>query len=76
MPSSAENLTIYVQLLNEGTTCWRPTEALNLGNGLFKLLPTPGYDPTDEEWEFLPGSVVRCEIQQLSGGEALVAVKP
>jgi hypothetical protein len=75
MPSSRENVTIYVQLLNEGTICWRPTEALNLGNGQFELLATPGYDATDEEWEFLPGSIVRCEKQQLSSGEVLVAVK-
>jgi hypothetical protein len=50
---------IYVNLLNEGTPCARPTQALILGNGLFELLPTEGYDPDVEHWEFRPGSIVR-----------------
>ena len=50
---------IYVNLLNEGTPCARPTQALMLGNGLFELLPTDGYDPNVEHWEFRPGSIVR-----------------
>jgi len=51
---------IYVNLLEEGTPCSRPTQALVLENGLFKLLPTENYDPDDECWEFPPGSVVRA----------------
>ncbi len=53
--------TVYVQLLNEGTPAWRPTRALLLENGLYELLSTPSYDLDDEEWEFLPNTVVRCE---------------
>jgi hypothetical protein len=28
---------IYVQLLNEGSTVWRPTKATPLGNRLYRL---------------------------------------
>lgn len=66
---------IYVRLLNEGTEVSRSTEALDLGNGLFELLPTPDYDPEDEDWEFCPGSVVRCERRFGSSGEHLLAVR-
>ncbi|MDD4892126.1 MAG: hypothetical protein PHU85_19560 [Phycisphaerae bacterium] len=66
--------TVYVQLLNEGTTVYRPTLALDLGHGSYRLLATDKYDPTDEEWEFPPGSIIKCEIRTLSDGPALVAV--
>lgn len=66
---------IYIRLLNEGTDVSRPTEALELGSGLFRVLPTHDYDPEDEEWEFLPGSVVECEKIQDAQGEHLCAVK-
>ena len=56
-----ESVEIYVQLLEEGTPTARPTQAIPLSNGLYKILPTPNYDPEDEIWEFLPGSIVRCE---------------
>jgi len=42
---------VYVRLLNEGTAVFRPTEALELGGGLFKLVATSDYDPEDEQWE-------------------------
>ena len=51
---------VYVELLEEGTDTWRPTQAIPLGNNLYKLLPTPDYNPKDEIWQFLPGTVVRC----------------
>lgn len=58
---SQETVEIYVQLLEEGTPTARPTQAVPLGNGLYKVLPTPRYDPENEIWEFVPGTVVRCE---------------
>lgn len=57
-----ETVEIYIQLLEEGTPTARPTQAIPLGNGLYKILPTQDYDPEDEIWEFLPGSIVRCKI--------------
>ena len=67
---------VFVRLLDEGTVVSRPTEALALGNGLFKILPTADYDPEDEAWEFPPGSIVRCENRKDSSGEYSLAVKP
>jgi hypothetical protein len=67
--------TIYIQLLNEGTPSWRPTIGLKLYNRNYKVTATETYDSTDEEWEFKPGSIVRCEFRDLSDGTCLVAVE-
>jgi len=74
MDSSATE--IYVRLLNEGTEVSRPTRALDIGSGLFRLPPTPGYDPEDEEWEFRPGDLVRAEERESEEGHYLLAVRP
>lgn len=66
--------TIYIRLLEEGTEVLRPTEAEELGDGLFMLLPTPNYNPEDEHWEFGPGSVVRGVFRKVEGDAVLVAV--
>ncbi len=62
MTMEQETVKIYVPLLEEGTPTVRGTQAIPLGGDLYKVLPTPKYDPEDEIWEFLPGSVVRCDI--------------
>jgi hypothetical protein len=59
MDSNTNKVKMYIRLLDEGTEVCRPTEALDLGNGLFKILPTAHYNSENEKWEFLPGSVVR-----------------
>ena len=64
---------IYVNLLNEGTPRAKPTRALMLGNGLFELLPTDGYDPNVEHWEFRPGSIVRGKETRGDGEPYLMA---
>jgi hypothetical protein len=74
--SNTSKVKIFVRLLDEGTDVSRPTDALDLGNGLFKILPIPNYDPEEEIWEFPPGSVVRSERRQSEAGEYLLAVKP
>jgi hypothetical protein len=74
MASSTERVTVYVRLIGEGTDVSRPTEALCLGKGLFRILPTPNYDPEDETWEFPPGSVVRCEKHKGANGEYELAI--
>ena len=66
--------TIYIRLLDEGTEVLRPTEAEESADGVFKLLPTPDYDPDDEHWEFVPGSVVQSVSRKLDGQDVLVAV--
>ena len=71
--SSTSPIEIYVPLLNEGTEVIRPTKGLAVGPGEFQLLPTPNYDPADEEWAFPPGTKVRCVQEIWSGLEVLVA---
>jgi hypothetical protein len=66
--------TIYIRLLEEAVTCIRPTEAEPLKDGTYRVLPTPDYDPTDEVWEFAPGSIVHCESFDNSQGRYLLAV--
>jgi hypothetical protein len=73
MDSDTDPQTVYVELLDEGTACLRPTLAQSLGEGRYRLMPTPEYDPADEHWQFPPGSIVRCRKEVWSGGEVLVA---
>lgn len=73
--ASTSKITIYIRLLDEGTEVSRRTDALDLGNGLFQVLPTVDYDPEDETWEFPPGTVVRCEKRVGSVGEHLLAIR-
>ena len=65
--------SIHVAILNEGTDVWRSVEAEELREGVFRI-PTENSPPDHEHWEFLPGSVVRCDQRQLSIGLSLVAV--
>jgi hypothetical protein len=67
-------MTIYVRLLDEGTDVFRPTQFEVLQDGLFRILPTPEYDPDDEVWEFAPGCIVRGVTKELDGEVVLVAV--
>jgi hypothetical protein len=77
MDSSTEKkVAIYVRLLEEGTEVSRPTKALVLGNGLFRIEATEDYDPQSETWEFVPGSEVRGEIRSSDLGKHLIAVRP
>jgi len=76
MKPDSIRVKLFVYLLAEGTDVWRPTEAVSVGDGLFKILPTPEYDPEDEVWEFPPSSIVRCETRQGDSDEYIVAVKP
>lgn len=64
---------IYIQLLDEGTRVFRPTNALILEGGRFRVLPTPNYNPNNENWEFPPGTVVICETVTKQGKTFLYA---
>ena len=72
--TSGQTVTIYVRLLDEGTPTSRPTKAVEVGFNSFRVLATPNYDPEDEHWEFLPGSIVRCETKEHDGKQYLLAV--
>jgi hypothetical protein len=66
--------TVYVQLLNEGTVVYRPTHAIILEEGTYRLLATPDYDPDDEIWEYLPNTIVVCKPQIFADGETCLVV--
>lgn len=70
MGSSTSSVEIFIPLLNEGTDVLRPTQGLALGTNEVQVLATPDYDPTVEEWEFPPGSKVRC-VREVRGGREL-----
>ena len=62
--------TVFVELLEEGTPCWRPVEAEPLADDLFRLI---GAKPDDESWAFNTGDIVRCKSQSFQNGQGLVA---
>ena len=71
---SEKTMEVYVVLLEEGTDTIRGTQAIDLGDGTFKLLPTPNYDPEDEIWEFLPGSIVKVRsVKDYRGNDIMLA---
>ena len=48
---------IYVSLLNDGTNCWRPVEAVQINKNIYRIT-NPSIE--DEQWQFETGDVVRC----------------
>lgn len=68
-------LTVYIKLLNEGTPVFRPAQAERVEKDTVKLLPVADYNQRDEEWEFPPGSIVRCEGRVMDGENTLVAIE-
>lgn len=71
--SSTHEVTISIPLLHEGTDVLRRTRGIVLEPGAFRVVATPDYDPAVEEWQFLPGSAVRCVKEFRGGREVLVA---
>ena len=65
---------IYVQLLNEGTTVYRPVRASKIKINVYKIDNFDFYDSDDEIWEFLPGTVVIVEERYMENENVLVAV--
>ncbi len=47
--------TIYMPLLNEGTSVWRPILATDLGRGRYSITGDPS---DDEQWAFATGTTV------------------
>lgn len=71
-----ETVEVWVPLLNEGTVVSRPTKAERIDQERYRILPTPDYDPEDEEWEYPPGTVVRCRLDSSEDGSTyLLAVQ-
>jgi hypothetical protein len=60
-------------LLNEGTDVLRPVKGSFVGPDVVALEVPADYDPDVEEWEFPPGSEVRCVAEFRGGVQILVA---
>jgi hypothetical protein len=72
--TKGKSIEMHVRLLDEGTEVSRRTRALDLGNGLFQIEATADYDPELENWEFVPGSIVRSEPRSNESGSYRIAV--
>lgn len=71
-----ETTTVHVTLLEEGSPTAKRVEAIKLKSGFYELLEPEDYDPEDEIWEFLPGSVVKIEKTiDANGKKILLAVE-
>jgi hypothetical protein len=56
---SEKTVPIYVRIPDEYGAML--TRAISLGNEQYQILPTPDYNADLEDWEFPPGTIVRCE---------------
>lgn len=65
---------IYIQLLGEGTTVYRPVPSTKLYSNTYIIGGGNIYDPEDEEWEFTPKEIVQVEKRELEGEMVLVAI--
>jgi hypothetical protein len=63
----AETQTIYVELLDEGTTGWRPVEAARVDGDAYKIV---GDTPSDETWPFSTGGTVKCRLRKFQSGDS------
>jgi hypothetical protein len=71
---SNTNIEVFIKLKNEGTLVYRPVPAIKIRENIYKLGGIDLYDPSDEEWEFLPGQFVVVEEKMLEGKYEFVAV--
>lgn len=70
--STDKQLTVYIQLLNEGTVVYRPALGVKLNESTVRLMEPTDFDP-DEEWEFPVGSTVVVTKKHIDNSEVLVA---
>jgi hypothetical protein len=66
----SERSTIYVELLDEGTNCWRPVAAERLSEDTYRIVDMV---PEGESWLFQPGEVVRCKERLFHDASRLAA---
>jgi hypothetical protein len=73
--SAKTKQTIYIALLDEGVEVWRPVEAIEVGNGVYRIV-SENQAPDDERWEFTTEELVRCVPKSFSDGSTyFVAVE-
>lgn len=71
----SKSVEVYVQLLGDEEGTLRPTQAIPIGKNIYKILPIPDYETAEEQWEFIPGTIVRCETRNYRGQNYLRAVE-
>jgi hypothetical protein len=71
--SSTKTIELFIPLLNEGTDVLRPTKGVLFGPDVAQVLATTDYNPAVEEWQFPPGSKVKCASELRGGRMVLVA---
>jgi len=66
--NASPSVTIYIELLDEGTDVWRPVSAQKKGPATYEILSNnPKPEEKLENWgEFQPGDLVHCRAQVLS----------
>jgi hypothetical protein len=57
--------TIYLELLDEGTECWRPVQAEHIGGELYRIVDVK---PEGEVWPYLTGDTVKCKKHTFQDG--------
>jgi len=62
--------TVYLELLEEGTKCWRPVQAEHLNGELYRIV---GQKPEGEVWPFSVGDIVKCRKHTFQNGIGLLA---
>ena len=62
MQTESDNIDVYVKLV-DGTECWVPAKAREVGDGCFEITECLSDDPEDTTalLQYLPGDVVRIE---------------
>jgi hypothetical protein len=70
---SPDAVDLYVPLQNEGTGVLRPATGMFVAPDVIRIEASGDYDPKVEEWEFPPGSEVRCVAEFRDGRQILVA---
>lgn len=69
-----DSIKIYIYLEEEGTDVWRPVDARRIGGDIY-FIQEDNVVPSDEIWQFKPGTMVHCIRRVLSGEECIVAVE-
>jgi hypothetical protein len=64
-------MTIFIRLLEEGTEVYRPVNALEVGESVYRIEDCM---PEDEIWEFQSGDIVYCIMKDFEGETRLAAI--
>jgi hypothetical protein len=62
--------TIYVAFRNKGPHAWAPADAVHVRDDLYQILDCRGDGGATQ---FREGALVKCRLQRLPAGDALVA---